>query len=169
MTAYRKADVNGVEIFYREAGDPRAATLLLLHGFPTSSTQYGDLIDRLSDRFHLVAPDYPGFGYTQPLEGTTTFDRIADVLDGFVDAVGLDHYGLYVFDFGAPIGFRLATRHPERPTGRTGMLPNRRPAVSCSSPRPALSTSRALGIRRASILICGRSTSIFWTCRNAIG
>jgi pimeloyl-ACP methyl ester carboxylesterase len=114
MTAYRKIDVDGVEVFYREAGDSGAPTLLLLHGFPTSSAQYGELIDRLSDRFHLVAPDYPGFGYTEPLEGTTTFDRLADVLDGFVDAVGLDRYGLYVFDFGAPVGFRLATRHPER-------------------------------------------------------
>jgi pimeloyl-ACP methyl ester carboxylesterase len=114
MTAHRTIDVNGVEVFYREAGDPQAPTLLLLHGFPTSSTQYGELIDRLSDRFHLVAPDYPGFGYTEPLEGTTTFDRIADVLGGFVDAIELDHYGLYLFDFGAPVGFRLATRNPER-------------------------------------------------------
>jgi len=114
MTAYRKVDVDGVEVFYREAGEPGAPTLLLLHGFPTSSIQYRELIDRLSDRFHLVAPDYPGFGYTEPLEGTTTFERLADVLDGFVDAVGLDHFGLYVFDFGAPVGFRLATRHPER-------------------------------------------------------
>jgi pimeloyl-ACP methyl ester carboxylesterase len=114
MTAYRTVDVDGVEVFYREAGDPGARTLLLLHGFPTSSTQYQELIDRLSDRFHLVAPDYPGFGYTEPLEGTTTFERLADVVDGFVHALDLDHYGLYVFDFGAPIGFRLATRHPER-------------------------------------------------------
>jgi pimeloyl-ACP methyl ester carboxylesterase len=88
--------------------------LLLLHGFPTSSTHYRELSDRLSGRFHLAAPDYPRFGYTEPLEGMTTFDRLADVLDGFVDAVELDHYGLYVFDFGAPVGFRLATRHPER-------------------------------------------------------
>jgi pimeloyl-ACP methyl ester carboxylesterase len=114
MTAYRTVDVDGVEVFYREAGDPGAPTLLLLHGFPTSSTQYQELIDRLSDRFHLVAPDYPGFGYTEPLEGTTTFDRLADVVDGFVHALDLDHYALYVFDFGAPVGFRLATRHPER-------------------------------------------------------
>jgi pimeloyl-ACP methyl ester carboxylesterase len=114
MTAYRTVDVDGVEVFYREAGDPGAPTLLLLHGFPTSSTQYQQLIDRLSDRFHLVAPDYPGFGYTEPLEGTTTFDRLADVVDGFVHTLDLDHYGLYVFDFGAPVGFRLATRHPER-------------------------------------------------------
>jgi pimeloyl-ACP methyl ester carboxylesterase len=114
MTAYRTIEVDGVEVFYREAGDPAAQTLLLLHGFPTSSTQYQPLIERLADRFHLVAPDYPGFGYTAPLEGTTTFARLADVLDGFVRAVRLDRYAMYVFDFGAPVGFRLATRHPER-------------------------------------------------------
>ena len=114
MTAYRTVDVNGVEVFYREAGDPAAQTLLLLHGFPTSSTQYQGLIDRLADRFHLVAPDYPGFGYTKPLEGTTTFERLAEILDGYVDAVGLHRYAMYVFDFGSPVGFRLATRHPER-------------------------------------------------------
>jgi pimeloyl-ACP methyl ester carboxylesterase len=133
MTAYRTVDVNGVEVFYREAGDPAAQTLLLLHGFPTSSTQYQGLIDRLAGRFHLVAPDYPGFGYTEPLDGTTTFERLAEILDGFVDAVGLDRYAMYVFDFGAPVGFRLATRHPERVDGliiqngnayETGIGPN---------------------------------------------
>jgi pimeloyl-ACP methyl ester carboxylesterase len=113
MTAYRTVDVDGVEVFYREAGDPGSPALLLLHGFPTSSTQYRELIDRLSDRFHLIAPDYPGFGYTEPLEGMTTFDRLADVVHRFVHAIDLDHYGLYVFDFGAPIGFRVATRRPE--------------------------------------------------------
>jgi pimeloyl-ACP methyl ester carboxylesterase len=114
MTRYRTVDVGGVEVFYREAGDPASPTMLLLHGFPTSSTQYRELIDRLAERFHLVAPDYPGLGYTAPLEGATSFERLADVVDGFVDALGLEHYTLYVFDFGAPVGFRLATRHPER-------------------------------------------------------
>jgi len=115
MTAYLTVDVDGVEVFYREAGDPSAQTLLLLHGFPTSSAQYRELIDRLAGRFHLVvAPDYPGFGYTEPLEGTTTFDRLADVIDRFVEIVGLDRYALYVFDFGVPVGFRLAARSPER-------------------------------------------------------
>jgi pimeloyl-ACP methyl ester carboxylesterase len=114
MTAYRAVAVDGVEVFYREAGDPAAQTLLLLHGFPTSSAQYQPLIDRLADRFHLVAPDYPGFGYTDPLPGTTTFEHLAEVVEGFVAALSLEHYALYVFDFGAPVGFRLATRHPER-------------------------------------------------------
>jgi pimeloyl-ACP methyl ester carboxylesterase len=114
MTAYRTLTVDDVEVFYREAGEPTAPTLLLLHGFPTSSAQYQELIERLSDQFHLVAPDYPGFGYTAPLEGTTTFERLADVVERFVETLGLEHYSLYVFDFGAPVGFRLATRHPER-------------------------------------------------------
>src|SRR4051794_16415584 len=114
MTAHRTVDVDGVDVFYREAGARAAPTLLLLHGFPTSSSQFQGLLDRLSDRLHLVAPDYPGFGYTPPLEGATTFERLADVVDGFADALGLQHYGLYRFDFGAPVGLRLATRHPER-------------------------------------------------------
>ena len=114
MTMYRTVAVDGAAVFYRDAGDPSAPTLLLLHGFPTSSSQYQGLIDRLSDRFHLVAPDYPGFGYTASLTGTTTFERLADIAEGFVDALGLDRYALYVFDFGAPVGFRLATRRPER-------------------------------------------------------
>jgi pimeloyl-ACP methyl ester carboxylesterase len=117
MTAYRTVNVDGSEVFYREAGDPAAPTLLLLHGFPTSSAQYQSLIDRLADRFHLVAPDYPGFGYTAPLSGAATFERLADVVDGFVDRLGLERYMLYVFDFGAPVGFRLAARHPERVDG----------------------------------------------------
>ena len=84
MTAYRTVDVDGVEVFYREAGDPSQQTLLLLHGSHTSSAYYQELIDRLADRFHLVAPDYPGFGYSGTLEGTTTFDRLADAIERFV-------------------------------------------------------------------------------------
>lgn len=114
MTNYRTIDVGGVDVFYREAGRADAPTLLLLHGFPTSSAQYEGLIDRLADRFHLVAPDYPGFGRTDPLPGPSTFDGLADTVDAFVDALALQHYSLYLFDFGAPVGFRLATRHPER-------------------------------------------------------
>jgi pimeloyl-ACP methyl ester carboxylesterase len=114
MTTYRTIDVEGIDVFYREAGDPSRQTLLLLHGFPTSSTQYEGLIERLADHFHLVAPDYPGFGYTPALAGPSTFDRLADVVGAFVERVGLATYALYVFDFGAPVGFRLATRAPER-------------------------------------------------------
>jgi pimeloyl-ACP methyl ester carboxylesterase len=117
MTAYRTSQVNGTEVFYREGGDPAAPTLLLLHGFPSSSAQYQQLIERLEDRFHVIAPDYPGFGQSPPLAGTTTFDRIADVIDGFTDRAGLERFSLYLFDFGSPVGFRLATRHPERVQG----------------------------------------------------
>jgi len=114
MTSYRAIEANGSEIFYREAGDPSAATLLLLHGFPSSSAQYGDLMQRLAGSFHVIAPDYPGFGQSPALTGTTTFDRLAEAVDAFTDAKGQDRFSLYMFDFGSPVGFRMATRHPER-------------------------------------------------------
>jgi pimeloyl-ACP methyl ester carboxylesterase len=117
MTAYRTSQVNGTEVFYREGGDPAAPTLLLLHGFPSSSAQYQQLMERLEDRYHVIAPDYPGFGQSPPLSGTTSFDRIADVIDGFTDLMGLEHFSLYMFDFGSPVGFRLVTRRPERVQG----------------------------------------------------
>lgn len=114
MTTYRTIDVEGTEIFYREAGDPSGATLLLLHGFPSSSAQYDRLMKRLAGRYHLIAPDYPGFGRSPALAGSTTFDRLGDAIDAFTEAKGLDRFGLYMFDFGSPVGFRIATRHPER-------------------------------------------------------
>jgi pimeloyl-ACP methyl ester carboxylesterase len=112
---YRTVGVAGVEIFYREAGDPSLPTILLLHGFPTSSHMFRDLIPLLADRFHLVAPDYPGFGYSaRPTvsEFNYTFDHLTDVMEGFVDKLGLTRYSLYMQDFGGPVGFRLATRRP---------------------------------------------------------
>jgi pimeloyl-ACP methyl ester carboxylesterase len=115
MTLYRTTRVGETDVFHREAGDPAAPTLVMLHGFPSSSAQYQSVLDRLEDRCHVIAPDYPGFGQSPPLEGTTTFDRIADVIERFLD--GIDRYSLYMFDFGAPVGFRLATRHPERVEG----------------------------------------------------
>jgi pimeloyl-ACP methyl ester carboxylesterase len=117
MTAYRAIRVDGTEVFFREGGERAAPTLLLLHGFPSSSAQYERLMQRLEDRYHVIAPDYPGFGQSPPLEGTTTFDRIANVIDGFTDAKGLERFSLYMFDFGSPVGFRLAARHPERVQG----------------------------------------------------
>jgi pimeloyl-ACP methyl ester carboxylesterase len=117
LVHYRTVEVAGVEIFYREAGDPHFPTLLLLHGFPTSSHMFRDLIPLLADRYHLIAPDYPGFGYSstpKPSEFTYTFDRLADVMQQFVDALGLTKYSLYMQDFGGPVGFRLAARRPER-------------------------------------------------------
>lgn len=114
---YRTVNVSGIQIFYREAGSPASPTLLLLHGFPTSSHMFRDLIPLLADRYHLVAPDYPGFGYSarpSTSEFNYTFDHLTDVVEGFVDKVGLTHYSLYMQDFGGPVGFRLATRRPQQ-------------------------------------------------------
>ena len=114
MLAYRTIAVDGTDVFYREGGERAARALLLLHGFPSSSAQYQSLMERLQDRYHVIAPDYPGFGQSAALEGTTTFDRLADAIGGFTDAIDLERFSLYMFDFGSPVGFRLATRHPER-------------------------------------------------------
>jgi len=113
---YRSLAVDGAKIFYREAGPVGAQKLLLLHGFPTSSHMFRDLIPLLADRFHLVAPDLPGFGLSDSPGRGLTFDRIADTIDRFTAAIGFDRYALYVFDYGAPTGFRLALKHPERIT-----------------------------------------------------
>ncbi|SEG92365.1 Pimeloyl-ACP methyl ester carboxylesterase, partial [Actinacidiphila yanglinensis] len=118
--AYRTADVDGLEVFYREAGAPDAPVLLLLHGFPSSSHMFRDLIPLLADRFHVIAPDLPGFGQTAmpPREDFAyTFEHLTDVIDHLTQQLHLEHFALYVFDYGAPVGFRLATRHPERITG----------------------------------------------------
>jgi pimeloyl-ACP methyl ester carboxylesterase len=116
-TVHRTVEVDGLTIFYREAGPRDAPTVLLLHGFPTSSHMFRNLIPALADRFHVVAPDYPGFGHSSmPRLGEFeyTFDRLAAVMERFTERLGLSRYSLYVQDYGAPIGFRLATRHPER-------------------------------------------------------
>jgi pimeloyl-ACP methyl ester carboxylesterase len=118
MTAikFRTADVDGFDIFYREAGPPDAPKLLLLHGFPTSSHMFRDLIPLLADRFHMIAPDLPGFGRSDLPGPGATFDQIAERIDRFTEVVGFDRYAVYVFDYGAPTGFRLALKHPERIT-----------------------------------------------------
>jgi pimeloyl-ACP methyl ester carboxylesterase len=115
--AYNTADVDGLSVFYREAGASDAPTLLLLHGFPSSSHMFRDLIPLLADEFHLVAPDLPGFGKSDMPDRDKfdyTFDHLADVIDRFTEVLGLDRFGIYVFDYGAPVGFRIATRHPDR-------------------------------------------------------
>jgi len=114
--AYRTADVDGTDVFYREAGCAGAPKLLLLHGFPSSSHMFRDLIPLLADRYHIVAPDLPGFGKSATPEGKLTFDRIAAIIDRFTEVVGFDRYAVYVFDYGAPTGFRLAVKHPDRVT-----------------------------------------------------
>jgi pimeloyl-ACP methyl ester carboxylesterase len=111
--AHRHIEVDGLRIFYREAQAPEGApTLLLLHGFPSASHQFRRLIDALGGRFRLVAPDYPGFGYSDAAP-EHTFDALADAVEAFCRALGLDRFVPYMFDWGAPVGFRLATRHPE--------------------------------------------------------
>ncbi len=114
---HRTVKVDGLDIFYREAGRKEDPTILLLHGFPTSSAMFRNLIPALADEYHLIAPDYPGFGNSsmpKVNEFDYTFDHLTDVIDQFTQTVGLTRYSLYVMDYGAPVGFRLATRHPER-------------------------------------------------------
>jgi pimeloyl-ACP methyl ester carboxylesterase len=114
---YRTVKVDGLSIFYRETGPEDAPTILLLHGLPSSSRMFQSLLTRLSDRYHLVAPDYPGFGHSDwpdPKQFDYTFDRIARVMDGFTEALGLARYTLYMQDYGGPVGFRMVLTHPER-------------------------------------------------------
>jgi pimeloyl-ACP methyl ester carboxylesterase len=115
--SFRKVDVDGFNIFYREAGPRDAPAILLLHGFPSAGHMFRDLIPQLADRFHVIAPDLPGFGQSDmPDRGTFTytFDNVARVIARFTEVVGLSHFAIYVFDYGAPTGFRLATWHPKR-------------------------------------------------------
>ena len=117
---YHSVNVDGLDVFYREAGNPADPTLLLLHGFPTSSHMFRDLIPLLSDRFHMVAPDLPGFGRTTlPSRDkfTYTFENLAKVIGRFTEVIGLDRFALYIFDYGAPTGLRIALANPERITG----------------------------------------------------
>jgi pimeloyl-ACP methyl ester carboxylesterase len=116
---YRKVSVDGFNVFYRQAGPADAPALLLLHGFPTSSHMFRELIPALADRFHVVAPDLPGFGHSDmPPRGkfTYTFAKLAEVIERFTEVIGLVRFAIYVFDYGAPTGFRMAVRHPERIT-----------------------------------------------------
>jgi len=116
---YRSQTVGDVDVFYREAGPADAPVILLLHGFPTSSHMFRDMIPLLADRYRVIAPDLPGYGQTRaPKRGDFdyTFDNLATVIGGFVDAIGLTKYALYIFDYGAPTGLRLALAHPERVT-----------------------------------------------------
>ena len=113
--SYRTTNVDGLDLFYREAGTVGAPKLLLLHGFPTSSHMFRDLIPLLADRFHIVAPDLPGFGRSGDPKANS-FDSIAETIEHFTETIGFDRFAIYVFDYGAPTGFRLAMGHPERIT-----------------------------------------------------
>jgi pimeloyl-ACP methyl ester carboxylesterase len=119
MMKYNRVNIDDRGIFYRESGDAGAPALLLLHGFPTSSHMFRDLMPRLADRYHVVAPDLPGFGFSDTparAEFKYTFENLARVVGAFASQIGLQRYALYVFDYGAPVGFRLALAHPERVT-----------------------------------------------------
>jgi pimeloyl-ACP methyl ester carboxylesterase len=142
---HRSITVDQLQIFYREGGSDDAPVLLLLHGFPSASHQYARLMERLSDRVHVIAPDYPGFGYTSSPKSNNdggdfvyTFDHLADVIEAFLVTLGIDRFFMYVFDFGAPVGYRVATRHPAWVRGvvaqngnayEVGLGPNMQPAV----------------------------------------
>lgn len=119
LTCVRKIEADGVRVFYRAAGDPSAPVVFLLHGFPTSSFMFRELIPRLADRYRVIAPDLPGFGFTEVPEQrkyTYTFDALARTMAAFTEALKLQRYALYIFDYGAPVGLRLAMAHPERVT-----------------------------------------------------
>jgi pimeloyl-ACP methyl ester carboxylesterase len=116
---YRTADVDGLKVFYREAGAVEAPKLLLLHGFPSAGHMFRDLIPLLADRYHIIAPDLPGFGQSDMPPRTSfkyTFDNIAQIIDRFTEVVGFDRFAIYVFDYGAPTGLRIAAKHPDRIT-----------------------------------------------------
>ena len=117
QVSYRTARIDGLTIFYREAGPKNAPTLLLLHGLPSSSRMFQPLFERLSDKYHLIAPDYPGFGHSDwpdPKKFAYSFDHIAEIMNHFTEAMGLTHYTLYMQDYGGPVGFRMVLAHPER-------------------------------------------------------
>jgi pimeloyl-ACP methyl ester carboxylesterase len=119
MTSYKNAVVDGSKIFYRETGRKDSPTILLLHGFPTSSHMFRDLIPALADRYYVVAPDLPGFGFSDAPDRKRfpyTFEQLAKTIDRFTQTIGLERYAIYVFDYGAPVGLRLALAHPERIT-----------------------------------------------------
>ncbi len=119
-TSYRKILIDGLSIFYREAGPTKAPAILLLHGLPSSSRMFEPLFSRLSDRYHLIAPDYPGFGHSDwpdPKHFAYTFDRYAEIMEEFTEAIELPRYTLYMQDYGGPVGFRMALAHPERVQG----------------------------------------------------
>jgi len=119
MVHYRRTAVDGINLFYREAGAPTAPAILLLHGFPTSSHMFRNLIPALADRYHVIAPDLPGFGFSDAPDRKQyryTFEQLAKTIGAFIEKIGISRFALYVFDYGAPVGFRLALKYPDRVT-----------------------------------------------------
>src|SRR6266481_3880636 len=119
MIKHKTIEVNGLNLFYREAGNPKSPAVLLLHGFPTSSHMFRNQIPQLAGNFHIVAPDLPGFGFSDAPPRANfnyTFDNLAKVIDAFTEKIGLNRYAIYIFDYGAPVGLRLALHHPDRVT-----------------------------------------------------
>ena len=113
---HKTVTIDGLSIFYRESGEPTNPKILLLHGWPSSSHQYRNLIPALADHFHVIAPDYPGFGYSdmpRPKEFNYTFDRLSEIIEDFLKAIGFTHFGLFMQDYGGPVGFRTISRHPD--------------------------------------------------------
>src|SRR5438445_6940451 len=120
VTYHRTRTIDGIKIFYREAGPKDAPVVLLLHGFPTSSHMFRNLIPALADRYRVIAPDYPGYGQSDMPDRATfkyTFDRFGELVDGLLDQLGVTKFAMYVMDYGAPVGWRLALKHPDRITG----------------------------------------------------
>jgi pimeloyl-ACP methyl ester carboxylesterase len=199
MIKHRTVTIDGLKIFYREAGDAGKPAIVLLHGFPTSSHMYRHLIPALADQFHVIAPDYPGFGLSDapsPSSFGYTFDGLADVIEKLLlKELGLERFGLFVQDYGGPVGFRIAIRHPERidwlivqnsnayeegsagsgtiSARSTGSLPPRRPRHRCATssrpPRLGGSTRRGRATRSTSVPTTGSSTSPPWRGPRATG
>jgi len=176
-TLYRTTKIDGLSIFYREAGPNDAPTLLLLHGLPSSSRMFEPLFSRLSDRFHLVAPDYPGFGHSDWPDAKSfayTFDQYAEIMNHFTEALGLSRYTLYMQDYGGPVGFRMILQHPERVEalivqdavahneGLGAFRTKARCVRTCFRwMRHALVMPATIRMWNATTPICGRMSSIF--------
>jgi pimeloyl-ACP methyl ester carboxylesterase len=159
---YKTQTVGDVEVFYREAGPRNAPVILLLHGFPTSSHMFRDLIPALAATYRVIAPDLPGFGQTKApprSQFTYSFDGLASVLAGFVNAIGLDRYALYIFDYGAPIGLRLAMRHPERVSAIVTQNGNAYVEGFSKDWAPAASTERLLILVIANLPVAGSASA----------
>src|SRR6476469_1550677 len=169
-TRYRTVDLSGLDVFYREAGPSGAPAVLLLHGFPSSSRMWQPLIDRLGDRYRMVAPDYPGFGHSDappPDSFSYTFDHIADYVERLTDEIGLTHYSLVMQDYGGPVGMRLAVRRPERISAlivhnavchEDGLGPLRETAEHSGPTEPATRCGRTSSPRPPHV--CGTSATV---------